>query len=211
MKYNPPSAFMPACALELSVVAVVMREGNGQRFKMPRCTLGNVASAVVLWGTCAAVCRVALLCLRFCRTWFVFWFLIHLPDNGRCLLLCLFSFLTLDTAAASPTRTHTYWMPLNALPSLSVASTVQQYHRRGFDRIDSANFIVVFQSERPRVPHSGGLRFTWSALFVVCNSCSPLNFTMLLFSSSRKNLHNLKRINEKQKAVLANCLNVFVE
>lgn len=51
MKYNPLSAFMLVCALELSVVVVVRRKGNGQRFKMPQCTLGNVASdhwAIVL-------------------------------------------------------------------------------------------------------------------------------------------------------------------
>lgn len=34
IKHNPQPAFMFACALELSVVVVIMRNGNGQRFRL---------------------------------------------------------------------------------------------------------------------------------------------------------------------------------
>lgn len=86
---------------------------------------------------------------------------------------------------------------LNA--TLSHPSVLQQHHG-GFDRI---NFIVMFQREHLLVPHSGAVRWPsihLAGLFIVFHNA----VVQALGDTSQS-----KRINEKQKAALANHLNVF--
>lgn len=103
-------------------------------------------SRVVLWWLFLSRC--------------VFWLLIHLPDNCCCFCYCFRLWHHYHIPNSNP---H----PHNA--TLSHFSVLQQPHR-GFDTIDSANFIVILQHEHLLVPHSG---VVWcpsihlAALFIV--------------------------------------------
>lgn len=123
---------MLASALELSVVVVIMKKkGNGQRFKMPLCTLGNVASArwacccfvsvesrCCVWGFTAGV--VIVLSVQIC---------ILASYWSRCRLQVFAAVLVFvvdfDTVTPSPilTHTHTYWMPHSPILQICQHST----------------------------------------------------------------------------------------
>lgn len=171
---------MAVCALELSVVVVIIWKGNGQRFKMPQCTLGNGASvhwAVDVCWTCMAVSSPCC----FCVTRFSFWFLLDLPDGCRCLLLAFL--LSLTRSHFDPlTITHTS----NAtLCNPSVYQHQQAAPRRLWLNKTMWTLLLLFQNEHLRVPQSGAVR--WPHLvgrLIVCNSCSTYMFTMLVLELS---------------------------
>lgn len=163
---------MRACALRLSVVVVIMRKGNGQPFTLSQCTLGNVASAQWAAGSVKSPFVESHCCvLGFtggCVTGLsVSWLIPRHPQ-----VLAAVFVVDSDTATTPWTLTHTQRTP--HFPLLTFANTAQQ-HLRDFDRIDSANFIVVLQNEHLRVPQSWAV--CWpsihlTALFIVICSCS---------------------------------------
>lgn len=205
MKCNPPVCFYARlCPGTFCRYGRYEKKGNEQLFKMPRCTLGNVASAH--WSCwcfvrnlrCSlpshtAVFEVSQVVLwLFCLFRFVFWLLIDLPDDCMCLLLFLFVLLT-DTATTSPflnppTPTNTNTDPLNVTlsPVPHFCSTEAL----------TVTTLLLFSSMNASVCRIaglfGGLRFTW----LVC--LLRASFTMLLFELW-ENLHNLRGLMKNNK------------